>query len=120
MATALFMLPERLTEAIRLAYRHRHRDRRSYSLAAVGERQDGAVVRAINGWGSEGPDCSIHAECRCLKKLGLGGVIWVARVRKDGSVGCSRPCAGCRLMLRFSGVRAYYTINDKEYGCLEN
>ncbi len=112
------MRPQLLTEAVRLAYKHRRRDGRAYSLAAVGERRDGAVVSAINGWATA-PDSRWHAECKCLRKLGVGGVLYVARVRKDGSVGNARPCRGCQLMLRFSETRAFFTIDERTWGCVE-
>lgn len=114
------MIPDRLSAAIDLAYRQRFRDGRQYSLAAVGERYDGAVVAAVNGWGACGVEPSFHAEARVLRKIGAGGTVYVARVRKDGSVGMSRPCTSCCRMLRFRGAKCYYTIDEGEWACLES
>lgn len=111
------MMPARLREAVKLAWKERFRDKRGYSLAAVGLRGD-AVVRATNIL-SLGIDASTHAECRCLRKMGHGGIMFVARVRKDGSVGNAKPCGGCALAARHKGVRIVYTINDNSWGTLD-
>lgn len=108
------MFPGYLRIAVDIAARERFRDGRGYSLAAVGEREDGVLVRAINGWSMCGVEPSMHAEARVLRKG--ASTVFVARVRKDGSVGCARPCVACQLMLRYS--KCYYTISDNEWGCI--
>ncbi len=108
------MYPYRLQEAVLLAYKERHRDTRGYSLAAIGLRGD-AVVRATNLL-SLGKDLYSHAECRCLRKMGVGGVIYVARVRKDGSIGMAKPCGGCRLMCKFKKTEVIYSIDADTWG----
>ncbi len=108
------MFPVKLREAIRLAYEGRRRDARSYSLAAVGMRGD-CVVRSTNLL-SYGKELRAHAEARCLSKMCMGGIIFVARVRKDGSIGNSRPCGGCRLLAKFKFCKIIYTISDSEWG----
>lgn len=94
--------------AIDIARRERFRDGRCYSLAAVGIREDGVVVWSINGQ-SMGVDPRCHAEHRLLRKLGRGGIVYVARVRKDGSIGCAKPCPACERVLRWNGTKVVYT-----------
>ncbi len=110
------MMPSRLAEACRIAFDARRRDARSYSLAAVGERGD-AVVTATNLL-SFGVQLRAHAECRCIRKMGYGGVVYVARIRKDGSVGCAKPCGGCQLAAKFKNLKIIYTISESEYGVI--
>lgn len=53
---------------------------------------------------------SIHAEHACLLRrrhydLNPSLTLYVARVRADGSVGCSKPCANCLELCRVAGVQ---------------
>ncbi len=97
-----------LERAIEIATRERFRDGRCYSLAAVGIRDDGVVVWSINGQ-SMGTNPRCHAEARLLRKLGRGGIVYVARVRKDGSIGCAKPCPHCERLLRSNRTKVVYT-----------
>jgi cytidine deaminase len=100
-------------------------DQRSFWLGCIGIREDGVMVSAKNG-AVEFQNTienyqlvpSSHAEGRVLRKLGKGGVVFVARVsRKDGSLVMARPCGMCQVRLRAFKVRkVYYTINDTQYG----
>lgn len=100
-------------------------DQRSFWLGCIGIREDGVMVSAKNGAVEFHNTIenyqlvpSSHAEGRVLRKLGKGGVIFVARVsRKDGSLAMARPCGMCQVRLKSFKVRkVYYTINDKQYG----
>jgi tRNA(Arg) A34 adenosine deaminase TadA len=101
-------------------------DQRGYWLGAVGVRRDGVIVSARNGSaiGEMGatqynPSPTSHAERRCLRKLGWGGVMYVARVRRDGSVALAKPCARCQGSLKSQGVKkVFYTIDNENYGVM--
>jgi hypothetical protein len=97
----------------------------NYYVVAMGIRDDGARVFATNGHVCV-PKCErlvvkvAHAEQRLLRKLDMGSTVYVARLRKDGSFGNAKPCSTCRRMLRSKRVtRAFYTLSDTEYGCIE-
>lgn len=99
-------------------------DRRNYRLGCVGIRGDGVIVSARNGAGvsaSKHSNClPCHAEVRCSSKMGRNGVVFVARILRDGSLANARPCRGCQVVMRSRGIkRAYYTITDTEYGVLD-
>jgi hypothetical protein len=96
-------------------------------LGAVGVRKDGVIVSAKNGSvkvsSADGDGFSFptaHAEHRCVKKMDVGGVVYVARVLRDGSLAMSKPCPDCERSLRGRGIKkVYYSINDVEYGVME-
>ena len=93
-------------------------DCRSFKLGAVGLRNDGTIVYSLNG---PAPDkCSqVHAEARLCNKLTPGSIVWVARIRHDGSLGMARTCPSCERRMRSTGVdRIIYTISDVEYGVI--
>lgn len=59
----------------------------------------------------------LHAEMKVLFSEGLdnvkGMVVYVARVRRDGIVGNSRPCEKCMGFLREGGIkRVVYTTGE--------
>lgn len=62
-----------------------------------------------------------HAEARLAKKLDVGSVVYVARVRCDnGKLAMSKPCPHCERILKNRGVkRVTYTIGENEFGVLE-
>lgn len=93
-------------------------DERSFLLGALGERNDGTLVSAIN-LPSELPNRMAHAEYRLSKKLDYGAIVYVVRIRlMDGSFGMSRPCKNCQKVLIHKKVKkVYYTINQFEAGC---
>jgi hypothetical protein len=116
---------ERLLEAARHALSDDPEDRREARLGAIGERADGVVVFARNSAvldteGNGGEPWSFgpaHAEWRLAKKLDTGAVVYVARVKKDGTIAMARPCGGCERVLRSRKVsRVYYTVNPTTYG----
>ena len=91
------------------------KSKQKYCLAAVGVRNDGAVVYAQNGGGC----CAVknrhpfqsHAEARLTKKLDVDSVVFVARVKKiNYEVGSAKPCHKCEGFMRAKGIsRVYYT-----------
>lgn len=92
--------------------------RKHFFLAAIGVRTDGAQVVARNHH-CETPNPSAHAERRALRKCDRGSVIFVVRMKKDGSFALARPCARCRSAMRTKGIeRVCYTISDTEYGVM--
>jgi tRNA(Arg) A34 adenosine deaminase TadA len=101
-------------------------DYRNFWLGCIGIRKDGVLVSAKNGavhsTAMPQEDYRIlpnsHAECRTLRKLGRGGVLYVARVAKHNHrYACSRPCIMCENMIRSYHVKkVFYTINEFQYG----
>jgi pyrimidine deaminase RibD-like protein len=70
------------------------------------------IARAFHKWPT------IHAEVAALAKLAdaKGCILYVYRVKKDGSPGLARPCVSCLAALRKYGVkRVVYSINDAPY-----
>jgi tRNA(Arg) A34 adenosine deaminase TadA len=103
----------------------RKRDTRAYLIGAVGIRCDGATVKACNGpvimdTESRKSYPAAHAEARIVRKLDLGSIVFVCRVRqKDGSFGMARPCIDCQRVLAGKRVkRVYYTVSNTEYGVM--
>lgn len=100
-------------------------DPRNFYLGCVGIRQDGVLVSAKNG--AVGSTKSInnyqlvptsHAEGRTLRKMGKGGVLFVARVaKKDGNYAMSAPCGMCQLLIRAAKIKkVYFTVSPIQYG----
>lgn len=91
--------------------------KKSYLLAAVIKRKDGAIVIAENIITKE-QNPQAHAEYRALRKADLGCELYVARVlRKNGQWAMARPCKHCQAIIRNKGVRrVYYTIGPNEFG----
>lgn len=96
----------------------------TYRIAAIGLRDDGALVHATNKavrCKSPSPKrlWDTHAETRICRKIDVGSVIFVSRVLCDGTWANARPCEGCRACLESWGVRkAYYTIGPGEFGVM--
>jgi len=91
-------------------------------VGAVAVRRDGVIVHSRNGC-AQRPDAkvpSIHAEARLLRKAGFGCVMYVARVKRDGSLAMAKPCATCEAYLRSRGVKqVFYTISDNDWEGME-
>lgn len=92
-------------------------DKRTYLLGVIGIRNDGVMVRSMNG-PTPTPNREIHAEYKICKKLDHGAVIYVARVRTgDGKFGNAKPCHSCRKVLRSRRVKkVYYTKGPNSFG----
>ncbi len=115
MPTELWMAAERALDV-------RNKDLRCYRIGCVILRSDGVLVSSRNG-SSTHKMPQAHAEARCAKKADKHSVAYVARVRRDGSIGCARPCKLCRIQLRSHGViDAFYTIGPNQWGrmCLHD
>lgn len=94
-------------------------DERSFLLGAVGIRHDGVLVKSVNA-SSFHPVRTGHAESRLCKKLDVGSIVYVVRVKlQDGSLALARPCKSCQKILRSTGVsKVYYSISNSEYGVM--
>ena len=90
---------------------------KSYLLAAIVKRKDGAVVVSLNSL-TITPQPAAHAEAKVLRKADAGCELYVARVlRASGDWACAAPCPRCQALIRARGVkRVYYTIAPNEYG----
>jgi deoxycytidylate deaminase len=83
-----------------------------YLVGAAAIRRDGAVVSASNG-PAPFPCPYAHAEVRLCQKLDRGAIVHVVRRRRDGTLGCSKPCRNCERTLWLQGVsKVYYTEAD--------
>lgn len=73
--------------------------------------------------GRDGKRVSLHAELDALRQSNgnaRGAVMYVARVRADGSVGNAMPCGICQEQLARRGVRVvHYTTEDGAAGMLQ-
>jgi len=97
------------------------KDKRSFLLGAVGVRKDGVIVASPNGpailvenKANRGYFPKAHAEFRISKKLDVGSVVYVVRVRRgDKRVCLAKPCETCVNVLRYRGVKKiYYSIGE--------
>jgi deoxycytidylate deaminase len=98
-------------------------DERNFCIGAVAVRSDGAIVCAANGPTRLSPSYTgnvkfppAHAEARLCRKLDVGTVVYLVRIRKDnGEYAMAMPCKSCQRILKSRGVaRVYYTINSNE------
>ncbi len=95
-----------------------HNDLRDHRLGAVGQRADGTVVMARNGWSLQ-PIPSSHAEYRLCRKLDAHASVWVVRVRSNGEYGLAKPCVTCMKKLVDKRVdRLVYSISTDAYGVI--
>jgi tRNA(Arg) A34 adenosine deaminase TadA len=88
-------------------------------IGSVAIRRDGVLVKSRNGATPDpsGVNPMAHSEARTLRKCGYGATIYVARIRKDLSLGMAKPCKYCMPALRAMGVQmVYWTINNEEWG----
>jgi tRNA(Arg) A34 adenosine deaminase TadA len=72
----------------------------------------------------EKPFRNRHSEMSSIlnvrNKIDLTGCkAYVVRTKASGGVGMARPCSLCQVALQRYGIkRAYYTINDNEFGVM--
>lgn len=95
----------------------RKTDCRDFYLGALAVRNDGAWVQSANG-PTVSPSWAGHAEARLARKLDKGSsIVYVARIRRDGHFGMSKPCPNCARILLNKGVKKiFYSIADDQYG----
>ena len=46
-----------------------------------------------------------HAECDAILRASTGDVLVVVRIRKDGKLSCSKPCARCIKVAKEFGIK---------------
>lgn len=108
---------EMLKKAAQLA--GESRDEKSFYMACIVVRSDGAVVSSVNHNVAGQPIPEHHAEARALRKADHGCVLYVARVLKRDrkTWAMAYPCAFCRALIKNRGVKkAYYTIGPNRWG----
>lgn len=95
-------------------------EERKYKFGALCERTDGVIVTATNGGVAGERTPAAHAESRISRKADVGSVVYVARtLRGTKVVALARPCSRCVSAMRNRGVsKCYYTINNREFGCI--
>jgi tRNA(Arg) A34 adenosine deaminase TadA len=93
-------------------------DQKSFYMACVARRTDGAIVSSVNHSVSSQAIPSHHAEARVLRKCDYGAILYVARVHKDKeTIAMAKPCKRCQALIRNYGVKkVYYTIGQNEWG----
>jgi tRNA(Arg) A34 adenosine deaminase TadA len=99
-------------------------EKRNFLLGCVGQREDGSLTYSKNGavitssYNEYRIISDAHAEMRCLKKMGRGGILYTARVLKmDGNLAMARACPHCRLRIKMAGIeKVFYTIDQNHYG----
>jgi tRNA(Arg) A34 adenosine deaminase TadA len=99
-------------------------DTRNFWLGCVGVRKDGAVVSSKNGAVLSTAVAnyhllpSSHAECRALRKMDYGGILYVTRIaRRDRLFAMAKPCFMCQIKIRAKNIKkVYYTINNYKFG----
>jgi tRNA(Arg) A34 adenosine deaminase TadA len=87
-------------------------------IGCVAIRADGTLVKSRNQstLNPTGKSPSVHAEARVLRKAGYGATVYVARIRRDGSIGCAKPCIHCMNSLRSRGVEmVYWTVEGNDW-----
>lgn len=110
--------PNKLETAIEIARASLGRTGKGFTLAAVGIRSDGATVLSVNGWNTD-VEPKHHAEGRVSRKLDVGSTLYVARIKKNGTVAMSKPCPACQVLLRARGVTwVHFTIDEESWGTL--
>ena len=113
-----------MLQLLRLAGKAANPNTDHYRTAFVGAvcvRLDGVLVSSRNGSTSSNSEKipSAHAEARIVNRSGYGAIIYVARVRRDGSLAMAKPCSRCEASMRSMRVKkVYYTINETEYGVI--
>lgn len=113
----LLGLPEQLWMAAERAVTAPTGDKRKHRVGCVIARWDGALVSARNGSSPAHRMPNGHAEARCARKADKNSTAYVARVRKDGSIGMARPCKSCQVRLKSRGVQVvFYTAGPNQYG----
>lgn len=108
--------PELLLQAASRAQDSNVKTPRNAMVGCVIVRSDGAVVSAKNGY-STNVEPQHHAEARCLRKSDYDGVAFVARIRRDGTLGCAKPCPSCERKLKSKGVRIVHYTNGSNEWC---
>lgn len=105
--------------AVALGNANRSVDNRTFTLGAVGIRNDGVVVSSRNVSALDyAPDH--HAEARLVRKMTPNSTVWVARVLKNGTWAMAKPCRPCQRRLKAAGVRrVVYTIDHNEWGVMD-
>lgn len=102
-----------------IARNREHWFRRNFMVGACAIRADGAIVKSSNS-PTKDPCRQIHAEHRLCRKLDYGGVVFVVRVRRDGTYGNAKPCGDCEKILKSRKVKkVYYTNHLGEIESLE-
>ncbi len=109
--------------AVKLA-RGQETHNKHFMLSGVAKRFDGSLLVSSNIRTAH-PIHAAHAECRVLKRAGMGATLWVARVDRNNNICNSKPCKQCEQLCKNMAVkRVYYTLSGygdevHEYGCLE-
>jgi deoxycytidylate deaminase len=109
-------MPILLEKALQLA--RTSPDQKSFYMACVARRADGATVSSVNHCVRGQCIPKHHAEARVLRKCDHGATLYVARVHKDRvTVAKAKPCKRCQSLIRNYGVKkVYYTIGPNEWG----
>lgn len=90
--------------------------RKKFIFGAVSVRHDGSIT-VSNNICTKTPNKNAHAEKRVLAKAGMGSVLYLVRLRRDGTWGSAKPCKHCQQLIKNKKVRkVVYSISENNYG----
>lgn len=75
---------------------------------AIGIRKDGAIVQAYNNTAIDRRIWESHAEARLVRKMDVGGVVYVMRLGKLDGFAMSMPCPKCTECMIRRGIKTVY------------
>jgi deoxycytidylate deaminase len=88
----------------------------------------GGAIQAV-GWNKKKSEptflddhtnCSIHAEIMALRQMNFEAkrcTLYIARWRKGGGYGLSKPCERCKPVIKKAGVKkVVFTVDNESYG----
>lgn len=115
---------ELIRMAAKIALPTSDNDARDFWLGCIGIRNDGAMIFSKNGavFSTDIENYHFipeaHAECRAVKKMDSGGILYVARVRKKNKdLALAAPCMMCQIKIKARGIsKVYFSINENQYG----
>lgn len=94
------------------------RNRKAF-IGAVAIRRDGVMVHSRNSavYSPNAKNPPAHGESRLMSRAGLYSEVYVARVKRDGSLAMAKPCPRCMAIMRSHRVEmVYYSISPTEWG----
>jgi len=90
--------------------------RKNYNFGVVCLRKDGSITISNNIL-TKDPNPAAHAEKRVLNKGGCGSILYIVRLKRDGSWGIAKPCPHCQTLIKNKRVhKVVYSISTNEYG----
>lgn len=90
--------------------------RKNYNFGVVCLRKDGSMTISNNIL-TQNPHPKAHAESRALAKAGYGAILYIVRLKRDGTWGMAKPCKHCQTLIQNMRVsKVVYSIDTNEFG----